>query len=167
MSQRKHRTDLVHAKPKDVPGPKSDINVTPLVDVCLVLLIIFMVITPMLQRGRDVPLPKTKHHEEKKDLGQQTIVSVAMVGGRAAYYFDKDRIEGASKAEELEKLKALTEDAMARQISKAKRDAKPPETTVFIKADANMKFGDIYPALIAVHEGGSDGVELGTTELKE
>ena len=45
-------------------GPKSDINVTPLVDVVLVLLIIFMVITPMLQRGKSVTLPKANKVEE-------------------------------------------------------------------------------------------------------
>src|SRR3954469_19061546 len=47
-------------------GVKSDINVTPLVDVCLVLLIIFMVITPMLQRGKEVTLPEAT----KKALSQ-------------------------------------------------------------------------------------------------
>jgi len=41
-------------------GVRSDINITPLVDVVLVLLIIFMVITPMLQRGKSVDLPKAK-----------------------------------------------------------------------------------------------------------
>ncbi len=51
-------------------GIKSDINVTPLVDVVLVLLIIFMVVTPMLQRGKDVKLPtaaKQKHDENAKE----------------------------------------------------------------------------------------------------
>jgi len=52
-----------------VPGTgenavKSDINVTPLVDVCLVLLIIFMVVTPMLQKGVDVALPETARPEK-------------------------------------------------------------------------------------------------------
>ena len=47
-------------------GPKNDINVTPLVDVVLVLLIIFMVVTPMLQRGKDVTLPKAKQQSEEK-----------------------------------------------------------------------------------------------------
>jgi len=58
-------------------GIKSDINVTPLVDVVLVLLIIFMVVTPMLQRGKDVKLPvATKQkHEEGKDVDPM-IVSV-------------------------------------------------------------------------------------------
>ena len=60
----------IHSEP-----PASEINVTPLVDVCLVLLIIFMVVTPMLGRGKDVALPKlaeaTKHKE-----GDQVFVSI-------------------------------------------------------------------------------------------
>jgi len=56
----------VHAKPKQLDEVRSDINVTPLVDVCLVLLIIFMVVTPMLSRGKDVPLPKTRHTSRRR-----------------------------------------------------------------------------------------------------
>ena len=51
----------------------SEINVTPLVDVVLVLLIIFMVVTPMLSRGVKVDLPETTNHEKKHDTGEQII----------------------------------------------------------------------------------------------
>lgn len=65
-----YKNAAMHA---DSPAP--EINVTPLVDVCLVLLIIFMVVTPMLGRGKDVVLPKladaTKHKE-----GDQVFVSI-------------------------------------------------------------------------------------------
>ena len=57
-------------------GVKSDINVTPLVDVVLVLLIIFMVITPMLQRGKDVHLPKANNPEKAQKEGDPLIVSI-------------------------------------------------------------------------------------------
>src|SRR5512145_1170099 len=57
-------------------GIKNDINVTPLVDVVLVLLIIFMVITPMLQRGKDVHLPKANHPEKEQKEGDPLIVSI-------------------------------------------------------------------------------------------
>src|SRR6476659_4147103 len=58
-------------------GVKSEINVTPLVDVVLVLLIIFMVVTPMLQRGKDVKLPRASTvEEEKKNAADPIVVSV-------------------------------------------------------------------------------------------
>jgi biopolymer transport protein ExbD len=60
-------------------GPQSNINVTPLVDVCLVLLIIFMVVTPMLGRGKDVKLPTLVEASEHKE-GDQVFVSVSNDG---------------------------------------------------------------------------------------
>ena len=57
-------------------GPMADINVTPLVDVVLVLLIIFMVVTPMLSSGVDVMLPLSKTAEEGQDNGSHLVVSI-------------------------------------------------------------------------------------------
>src|SRR5262245_52221623 len=57
-------------------GIKADINVTPLVDVVLVLLIIFMVITPMLQRGKPVHLPQVHQADKEKKEGDPLILSV-------------------------------------------------------------------------------------------
>src|SRR5436305_12964739 len=54
----------------------ADINVTPLVDVCLVLLIIFMVVTPMLQKGVPVNLPVTEDPEKTPDTDKQLQISV-------------------------------------------------------------------------------------------
>src|SRR5437588_11560415 len=59
---------------------KGDINVTPLVDVCLVLLIIFMVVTPMLQQGVDVLLPEGPHAEKKPGKEGDLIISVKYDG---------------------------------------------------------------------------------------
>jgi len=56
---------------------RNEINVTPLVDVCLVLLIIFMVITPLMARGKDVPLPKAANESKEKDK-MQPVVSVGI-----------------------------------------------------------------------------------------
>jgi biopolymer transport protein TolR len=57
-------------------GVKSDINVTPLVDVMLVLLIIMMIVAPMLQQGVMVTLPMAKHTEDKPDTQDQVVVFV-------------------------------------------------------------------------------------------
>ncbi|MDG1480854.1 MAG: biopolymer transporter ExbD [Myxococcota bacterium] len=57
-------------------GPMGDINVTPLVDVVLVLLIIFMVVTPMLTSGVDVKLPRAATTQSSQDHGQHLVISV-------------------------------------------------------------------------------------------
>ena len=57
-------------------GAMGDINVTPLVDVVLVLLIIFMVVTQMLSSGVDVKLPKSKTAESAQDVGQHLVVGI-------------------------------------------------------------------------------------------
>jgi biopolymer transport protein ExbD len=150
---RKHRTSLVHHRPKAAPEVRSEINVTPLVDVCLVLLIIFMVVLPMLTRGKEVKLPQTLHHTEKKDVGGQPIVSITMDNaGQAHLWFDRDQVA------DLEALKTRVKDELTR---------KKEFPTIFVKADVGLAFNkDVYPVLIALHEAGSEGVELGSNEKK-
>src|ERR1700742_2410626 len=69
-----------HQKLNLVREVRSDINVTPLVDVCLVLLIIFMVVTPMLQKGVPVNLPVTEDPEKTPDTDKQLQISVKSDG---------------------------------------------------------------------------------------
>ncbi|MFH0899982.1 MAG: biopolymer transporter ExbD [Pseudomonadota bacterium] len=130
---------------------RSEINVTPLVDVCLVLLIIFMVVTPMLSRGVDVKLPRTRHHSEKRDTGKQPIVSLQKDGGRVRYYFDRAHLP------DLDALKRRLQEELGRLTDRR----------IFVKADADLSFGSVYPALMVIHEAGSSGVELGTAEEKD
>jgi biopolymer transport protein TolR len=61
-------------------GVKSDINVTPLVDVMLVLLIIMMIVAPMLQKGVDVKLPVAANTADKPETQDQTVVAVTADG---------------------------------------------------------------------------------------
>lgn len=84
-------------------GAIADINVTPLVDVVLVLLIIFMVVTPMLSSGVDVKLPKAKTATEEKDLGQHLVVSIK---GDGSVYVDKDKVSVETVADQVEKVRA-------------------------------------------------------------
>src|SRR3954465_8504431 len=90
---RRHRTKI-HKKREHAIKPgatKNEINVTPLVDVVLVLLIIFMVVTPMLHRGVHIDLPVTEHHDKKQDTGEQLIISVRNDG----VYIETDRVADA------------------------------------------------------------------------
>ena len=146
----RHRTPLLHAKPKKLDDVRSDINVTPLVDVCLVLLIIFMVVTEKLTRGKDVQLPKTKNHEVKKDVGDDLIVSVSKSGGHTQIWWDRDPLS------DVDALKKRLDEELHRH-----------PRLMFFKADADLKYADVYPVLIAIYEGGSPEIQIGTQDLKE
>ena len=150
-STHRHRRPLVHAAPKKLDEVRNEINVTPLVDVCLVLLIIFMVVTPMLTRGKNVELPKARHPDEKRDLGDQPIVSLVRDGAQVKYYFAQEYVG------DIDGVKKAVEEELRRK----------PGQRIFLKADADLTFGKVYPAMIAIHDAGSPGVELGTQEYKE
>src|SRR5689334_8619760 len=87
-SRKKKRRHLHKAVAKGA-AMKSEINVTPLVDVVLVLLIIFMVVTPMLHRGPDLELPSTRNHSKRQDTGEQIVVSVRADGA----YVEADKVD--------------------------------------------------------------------------
>src|SRR3989440_7235774 len=72
-------------------GYVADINVTPMVDVMLVLLIIFMVIAPMLQSGVSVVLPKSKHPETDPNIIKETSAVIA-VPNDTDVYFGRDKV---------------------------------------------------------------------------
>jgi biopolymer transport protein ExbD len=119
---------------------KAEINVTPLVDVCLVLLIIFMVVTPMLQKGRPVQLPLTDNPDKKPDEEGQLIVSV-----------DKDG--GIWLGE-----KAIAKDsfvtAMTEEYQRSSRKV------VVLKGDKRLTFGDIKDVMVMLNKAGFEHVGL-------
>ncbi len=126
-------------------GPKSEINVTPLVDVVLVLLIIFMVVTPMLQKGRPVLLPQTDNPGKKPESQNEILVSVQAdktIFIDQKWYPDK---------EFLAKMKDLGERASSKDL--------------LIKADRNLTYGDVKNVMRLVKEGGFEKVAL-ITEKK-
>ncbi|MCC7382521.1 MAG: biopolymer transporter ExbD [Deltaproteobacteria bacterium] len=129
---------------------KNEINVTPLVDVVLVLLIIFMVVTPMLSRGVAVDLPETKHHEKRNDTGSQVVVSIAKDG---RIYVDADPV---------------TEDEIgARLRRELDQKAKGGERLIHVKGDRRLTYGEVRKVLERIHEAGAAQVALGTEELKK
>ena len=127
---------------------KADINVTPLVDVVLVLLIIFMVVTPIIASGVPVELPKTANHARKPDDGKDIIIAVT--ASKAVYVSGKPVAAAAE---------------VTRLVEEERR--RHPEKTAFVKADHRTTYGAVREVMEAVHKAGLDDVMLGTDELKE
>ena len=124
---------------------KSEINVTPLVDVCLVLLIIFMVVTPMLQKGRPVLLPQTDNPGKKP--GSQNEVLISVQADKTIFIDTK----WFPDKEFLAKMKELGERASSKDL--------------LIKADSRLTYGDVRNVMKMVKEGGFEKIAL-ITEKK-
>src|SRR6185436_16792070 len=118
----------------------SDINVTPLVDVCLVLLIIFMVVTPMLQKGVPVNLPVTEDPDKTPDTDKQLQISVKADG---SIYVGPQVIRK-------EQLKSTLEDIHTRT----------PDREIAVKGDRMVKYGPVLDALKACRDVGFNDVGL-------
>lgn len=115
----------------DAAPPQGGINVTPLVDVCLVLLIIFMVVTPMLGRGKDVKLPILVEADEHKE-GDQVFVSVDDTG----VYIDQD----------LYTAKGDFQEALTTAVKEAEGKAKANNyqgPLLFVKGDRETTYGRV------------------------
>src|SRR5215472_7541611 len=104
---------------------QSDINVTPLVDVCLVLLIIFMVVTPLLQKGIAVQLPLTDNPDKKPENASQKLLTVGWATP-PVYYFEADKLAKPDFQKRLDDLYQRS-----------------PSSDVIIKADQRLKYGDV------------------------
>ncbi|HEY4240166.1 MAG TPA: biopolymer transporter ExbD [Kofleriaceae bacterium] len=115
---------------------RNDINVTPLVDVMLVLLIIFMLMTLIMGRGREVSLPKAHNFSSEKDK-LQPVVSVDEKGD---LWFEKTKIGPINTAT----LKELRD-----QVTAAWKAPKNPEgaNRIYLKADNAVQYGTVYPLL--------------------
>jgi biopolymer transport protein TolR len=126
---------------------KAEINVTPLVDVVLVLLIIFMVITPMIARGVAVELPVTAHHDKKADDNKDLIVSITAAG---------EVFLGADKVS-IERLATAVQEERRRN----------PDKGIFLKADHRARYGAARATMEAIHRAGVEDIQIGTEENKD
>jgi len=104
-------------------GVKSDINVTPLVDVMLVLLIIMMLVAPMLQKGVDVKMPSAANTTDKPDTQDQTVVAI---GPDKRVYINTQQVR-------MSDLTSRVVDALEKQKDKV----------VLIKADTDVDYGTV------------------------
>jgi len=125
----------------------STINVTPLVDVCLVLLIIFMVVTPMLQKGVPVELPITTNPDKKPDNENQMIISIK---NDATIYIEQNWVP---KNEFVGQLKEMHD--------------RSPSKEILIKADGRLRYKDVKRLMDMINEAGFENVGLVTEKVKE
>jgi biopolymer transport protein TolR len=127
-------------------GVKNDINVTPLVDVVLVLLIIFMVVTPMLQRGKDVRLPRSEHADDEGKRGDPIVVSVT--ADRVTY------VESVAVDED------HLEDELARALGSQ------PGRKVMLKADHSLRVRDVRSVFRRLERAGGRDLALAVEQVK-
>ena len=129
-------------------GVKSDINVTPLVDVVLVLLIIFMVVTPMLQKGISVDMAKVNNPEQMPDADKEDALLVSITRN-GEVFFGSEKIS-------VDNLTSKVKDRLANKADKR----------VYVKSDMRARFGSVVQVVDSVRAAGVDDLGLLTDQRK-
>ena len=129
-------------------GPMGDINVTPLVDVVLVLLIIFMVVTQMLQSGVEVKLPNARTTTSVQDVGQHLVISI-----RTPL---KNKTEPRMYVDRLQSNK----DMLISDINDAYADN--PSRSILVKGAKDLRWKEAYSVLQTISESGMTTMLLAT-----
>jgi biopolymer transport protein ExbD/biopolymer transport protein TolR len=126
----------------------ADINVTPMVDIMLVLLIIFMVVTPLLQKGVSVDLARTRNQRDMKEADRDDAIIIAVTRDGKIFLHDevltKDRLS--------EKVK----DLLAAKVDK----------TVYVRSDRRAKYGEVVDVVDIVRAAGVDSLGLLTAKME-
>jgi biopolymer transport protein TolR len=130
-------------------GIKNEINVTPLVDVVLVLLIIFMVITPMLQRGKSVTLPKAQNIEKEKKGPEQDPLILSVTPDKKMF-LENDEFDATGLENKLREELELT-----------------PGRRILLKGDMSLTVSDVRKTMDIARKAKAKSIALGVEELKE
>jgi biopolymer transport protein TolR len=126
----------------------SDINVTPMVDVMLVLLIIFMVVTPMLQKGVSVDMAKVDNPTPMEDADKEDALLVSITRDGKVYFGTEQ----------------ITVDNLTTKVKD--RLANKPDKRVYVKADMRTRFGGVVQVVDGVRAAGVDDLGLLTDQRK-
>ena len=127
----------------------SEINVTPMADVMLVLLIIFMVVTPMLQKGQSVELARTRNPVDMKEADRDDSVIIAITRD-GKFYLGQDKVN-------VDDLAAKVNDLLATKLEKR----------VFVKSDSRAKYGDVVMVVDNIRNAGVDQIGLLTERMDD
>jgi biopolymer transport protein ExbD len=133
-------------------GVQSEINVTPMVDIMLVLLIIFLVVTPFLRSGIGVLLPNTKNADvDPKILNESSIV--ISIPNDGEYYVGKKRVHKDQLAEEVDRMLEMIKNEQ--------------ERIVYIKSSVGVGYGDVVSVINEVRKLGVDRIGLVADKKKD
>jgi biopolymer transport protein TolR len=135
---------------KKAPPPVSDINVTPMVDVMLVVLIIFMVITPMLNKGANVELARARNPVVMADADKEDAVIVAITRDGQVFLSP-----GLQKINDTKDLAPKVKDMLSDKPSKI----------VYIRADGRAKYSAVEDVVDNLRSGGVEEVGLLTEQI--
>jgi len=124
-------------------GPMADINVTPMADVMIVLLIIFMVITPLLQKGVDVKLPTAGNTKERKDEPKIPVVAVKK---DMTTYLGTQRLDSQAQ--------------LLPQLREQMRDLQEGTRMIYLKADEALPYSEVMKVMDLAREAGVEEVAL-------
>lgn len=123
----------------------SDINVTPMVDIMLVLLIIFMVVTPLLQQGVSVNLPRDMQSpDEDADIIKETSVLVS-IPDNDSFYIGKDK---------------YSKEVMGDKIKKLMEGKTPDKRIVYVKSGVDVSYGTVVEAINIIRKQDIDKIGL-------
>ncbi len=125
-------------------GYVADINVTPMVDVMLVLLIIFMVIAPMLQSGVSVVLPKSKYPDPDPNIIKDTSAVVA-IPNDGDFYIGREKVAMAD---------------IPTRVRNILKDKPVPDQVVYIKSSLGVKYGTVVSVIDSIRDAGFDRIGL-------
>src|SRR5580658_677684 len=134
-------------KPKAPPVMAAP-NVIPMADIMLVLLIIFMVVTPMLQKGVSVDMAKVNNAQDMQDADKDDAIIVAVTRDRKIY-------QGSTQVG-LSEITNKVKDLLANRIDK----------TVFVRSDSRAKYGEVVKAVDEVRSAGVDKIGLLTEKIR-
>lgn len=136
---------------KKAPPPVADINVTPMVDVMLVLLIIFMVITPMLTKGQPIDLVRTKNPITMQAADKEDAVLISVT--RNGWVF----LSPGNLKVTADQLPERVKDLMTNK----------PDKVVYIKSDARARYGVVEDVVDNVRAAGVDQIGLITEQIPD
>ena len=136
----------------DSSGYVADINVTPMVDVMLVLLIIFMVVAPLLQSGVSVAVPKSKNPDLDENIVKENSAVVAIPNDNE-FYIGRDKINA--------------KEDIASRVTAILKDKRPDEQIVYIKAGKLTKYGTVVEVIDILGNSDPPWERIGLVTEKE